>query len=300
MSDQPTLLVTGASGKLGREVVRFLLDDHGVSPGRLIVTTRDPARLTSLAERGVDVRAADFDDPASLTDAFAGADALLLISVDTVGRRVAQHTHAIAAAEAAGVQHLVYTSMPAPADSPLVFAPEHAGTEARLADSAVPVVTVLRNNWYFENLTEFQASILQTGVWLTAADGKPTAELSRLDLARAAAAALVSPAKTSRTLTLHGRESLTVAERAKLLADAIGRSIEVVALDDAAYRAALTEAGVPAPFIEMMATMEAHNGAGLSDGDSGAFEALTGTRPQSLAAWVDAQRDVLRAVAGTA
>ena len=152
MSD--TLLVTGASGQLGRRVLAHLLDTCAVPPARLIAVTRDPAKLADFAARGVEVRRGDFDDPGSLGEAFKGAGRLLLIStdaLDTPGRRLAQHQAAIAAAKTAGVRHIVYTSMPNPDGSPIPFAPDHLGTEQALALSGRGW-TILRNAWYFENL----------------------------------------------------------------------------------------------------------------------------------------------------
>jgi NAD(P)H dehydrogenase (quinone) len=133
------LLVTGASGQLGRRVLELLLERNA---GPIIATTRTPASLAGFAARGVDVRRADFEDDASLTAAFAGAKRALLISTDAVdrpGRRLAQHRSAIAAFERAGIEHVVYTSLPNPIDTPVTIAPDHAGTEAALAASKLGV-----------------------------------------------------------------------------------------------------------------------------------------------------------------
>src|SRR5512138_3822821 len=107
MSNKPTLLVTGASGKLGRRVLELLLE---ADAGTIIAATRTPDKLADFAARGVTVRQADFDDPASLKAAFAGVDRLLLISTDLIdfeGRRLRQHQNAVNAADEAGVKHLV-------------------------------------------------------------------------------------------------------------------------------------------------------------------------------------------------
>ena len=150
-----TLLVTGAAGHLGQRVLHHLVDTLRVPGNRIIATTRKPESLSAWAVKGVVVRTADFENTASLTDAFRGAGRLLLISTDAIdrpGRRLAQHKNAIDAAVQAGVSHVVYTSMPEPEGSPVVFAPDHAGTEAALAASTLPGWTVLRNHWYFQRV----------------------------------------------------------------------------------------------------------------------------------------------------
>lgn len=132
------------SRHLGQRVIHHLLETLKVAPQRLIATTRKPETLKDLAAKGVTVRAADLDDTASLRSAFAGAERLLLINTDALdrpGRRLAQHQAAIAAAEQAGVAHVVYTSVPLPENSPLMIAPDHAGTEQALASDATSKTT---------------------------------------------------------------------------------------------------------------------------------------------------------------
>ncbi|MBZ9922631.1 NmrA family NAD(P)-binding protein, partial [Mesorhizobium sp. BR1-1-7] len=151
-----TLLVTGASGQLGRGVIQHLLDSLKVPPQRIIATTRNPENLADLAARGATIRAADFDDTASLEAAFKGADRVLIISTGELdlksGRRLKQHENAVAAAKHAGVSHLLYTSMPNPEPvSPVLFANDHYGTEQAIKASGIPY-TIFRNGWYQENL----------------------------------------------------------------------------------------------------------------------------------------------------
>lgn len=120
----------------------------------IIATTRDPAKLADLADlaaRGVDVRAADFNDEASLTKAFSGADRALLVSTDALDQREAQQLRAVKALEAAGVKHVVYTSVPNPETTLAIVGPSHAVTEKALAASKLDY-TVLRNNLHADLL----------------------------------------------------------------------------------------------------------------------------------------------------
>src|SRR3954453_10412970 len=122
------LTVTGASGRLGRLVVLGLLD-AGVPADEVVAVVRDPAKAADLDGRGVQVRRADYDDAAALTDALAGTDRLLLVSGTELGRRVEQHANVLKAAAAAGVELVAYTSGPKAEDSPLAVAPDHIATE---------------------------------------------------------------------------------------------------------------------------------------------------------------------------
>src|SRR5690606_232165 len=107
-----------------------------------------------LASKGVAVRAADFDDPASLEKAFAGADTVFIVSTDALdgeGTRLRQHKAAIAAAVKAGAKRLAYASLPKADTSRVLFAPDHHGSEQAIIATGLPY-TIFRNNWYAENL----------------------------------------------------------------------------------------------------------------------------------------------------
>ncbi len=295
MSDRK-ILVTGASGKLGQQVVSYLLNDFEVKPSQLIVTTRNVESLAELADKGVDVREADFSSPDALEQAFHGAHSMLLISIDASGPRTQAHLNAVTAAEKAGVTHIAYTSMLAPTQSPVVFAHEHEATEQAIFDSAIPNATVMQNNWYFENIPEYFASILQTGHWLSSAGEGRIAQLSRQDLAYAAAATLVKVAQGEleqqgkKVIAMHGAESFTHAEMAKVIDSVLGTNIKMVHLSNEEYQAQLESFGLPAPIVSLCTTMDHHNRLGLSNGSSEAFELLTGKKPQGFAAWLTAHK----------
>ena len=131
-----SIVITGASGHLGRLTAELVLDRMPAS--EVILTTRHPEALSDLAERGATVRKADFDRPETLVEAFAGGEKLLLISADDLGRRAAQHRAAIEAARVAGVRHVAYTSYLNPVeDNPAAITLSHRDTEWALRESGL-------------------------------------------------------------------------------------------------------------------------------------------------------------------
>ncbi len=294
MSDK--LLVTGASGHLGQLVIAHLLDTLKVPADRIIATTRDPAKLASLAARGVTVRQADFDDVASLTAAFTGAQRLLLISTDALdrsGRRLTQHRNAVTAATKAGVRHVVYTSMPMPEDSPLLIAPDHLGTEQALAASPLSW-TILRNCWYMENLFMSLPSAIATGQWYSAAGDGKVAYISRADCARAAAVALASGDTGRTSYTLTGSEAFSAEEVAKQVSTLLGKPIAVVQVPlEGLIQGMVAATGWPQALAEIFASFDTNTQAGRVASVSGDFQKLTGVAPQKLADWLAASKSAL-------
>lgn len=298
-----TLLVSGASGQLGQRVLHHLLHTLQVPPQRVIATTRTPERLVAWATRGVRVRVADFDQPSSLTRAFLGASRMLLISSDAQGpgQRLQQHERAIAEAENVGVTHLVYTSMPDPVRSLVLFAHEHADTEAVLADSRLPGWSVLRNHWYFENLQMLLPGVLaRGGKWFSAAGEGLVADIARDDAALAAAHVLAGGFHGRETYTLSGPEALSATQQAQRIAAAIGRSIEVVHVSADDLWRGMAGAGVPKPLAQLLASFDLNTATGHMDQVSGDFERIVGHRPRTLEDWLAANHAQLMAGDGDA
>ncbi|MEU1547127.1 SDR family oxidoreductase [Nocardia sp. NPDC005745] len=272
-----TIAVTGASGQLGRLVVEEL-SRAGSTP---VAIVRDPGKVADLAERGVDVRGAAYDDPAALVRALDGVDRVLLISGNEFGARVAQHTNVIRAAERAGVELLAYTSIPGATDNPLILAQEHKGTEAVLAESAVPHV-LLRNGWYWENYVGGLAQAVESGVLYGAAGEGRVAGAARADYAEAAARVLTTDGHAGGVYELGGGESLTYAELAQAISEAAGKPVRYENLSEADYAAALIQAGLPAAYAETLADADAGIARGILDVRSGDLEKLLG-RPATRA-----------------
>lgn len=290
------LLVTGASGHLGRSVLQHLLDTEGVDAHNIIATTRKPETLAAFAARGVTVRTADFDDTTSLTEAFNGARRLLLVSTDALdrpGRRLHQHKNAIDAAIKAGVRHVIYTSMPLPEDSPLPIAADHFGTEQALAASPLGW-TILRNNWYFENLFLSLAPVLASGKWYSAAGDGRIAHIARDDLGRAAAAALASNDTAKQVYTLTGAQAFTTAEIAALVSATAGKPIELVAAPESALIQGMVAAGLPEGVAAIFAAFDTNTRLGRVAEITRDFHALTGNEPQPYRDWLSAHAAQIR------
>lgn len=247
------IVVTGANGKLGRAVVERLLDR--VPAGRIGVSVRDPEQARDLERRGVRVRRGDFDDAASLADAFEGASRVLIVSVDHLGEAaVRQHRAAIDAARAAGAGRIFYTSH-AGADPISAFPPgrDHAATELALRDSGVPF-TSLRNGFYAQTAAFLVGNAIGTGELRAPQDG-PIDYTAIPDLAEATAIALADEGFDDTILTLTGAEAVDAAGLAAIASDLAGRPIRRVVVSDGEYRAGLVARGVPEPQAAMFLTL---------------------------------------------
>ncbi len=291
MTTPPTLFVSGAGGHLGRRVVDLLLERNYA--GKIIAGTRNPEKLADL--KGVEARKADFADTAGLTEALKGADAFLLISTDTLGTRLALHRQAIEAARAAGVKHLLYTSMPRPeAPSAITFAPEHLGTEEAVKASGIPY-TILRMSWYTEALLSALPNVLKSGQWYSSAGAGRVSYVTREDCARAAAGALLLPA-ANRTYTVTGPEALTIAELAAIASDVTGKPVAAVDVTDEQLAAGARAGGVPDFVIDnFIVAFDRNTREGKVDLVTDAVETLWGTKPISVRDFLAANRAALLA-----
>ncbi|WNV11792.1 SDR family oxidoreductase [Tardiphaga sp. 709] len=291
-----TILITGAAGQLGGRIVHHLLETRGYPAERLVVTTRDPAKLADLSAKGVTIRVANFDEEASLVSAFEGADRVLLISTDALnepGKRLRQHAAAVAAAVVAGVSQIAYTSMPKPdPGNPVLFAPDHHGTEQVIKATGLPY-TIFRNGWYQENLFMALPQALKTGRWYSSAGEGRTAYVSRDDIACAIAGALASAVDQSVTYTLTGAEALTNAEIAALTSEVTGKPIEVVNLSDEALTEGMKVAGVPEAIVPLLISFNANTRGGGFAEVTGDVKKLSGTTPQLLTAFLKANKAAL-------
>ena len=275
------LLVTGANGHLGRAVVEELLR---LGATHIVAATRTPEKLGHLSEQGVEVRAADFDHPETLRNAFAGVDRLALISTDALavpGQRLAQHRAAIAAAVESGVKHIVYTSAPAPhptAEGSLDN--DHFWTEAALFASPL-TWTILRNQLYMELILMGAGQATKSGQLFSATGGKGRAYVRRADCARAVAGALVG-AQGSEILDVTGPAAVTQEELAALLGEVSGRIVAHVEVPPAGLAEGLFHAGLPPYMVKVVVDFDVAASQGYHALVTPTVERLTGTAPQEL------------------
>jgi NAD(P)H dehydrogenase (quinone) len=244
------IAITGATGQLGRLVVQQLL--KSVPASQIVAAVRSPEKAADLAALGVQVRQADYTRPATLEAAFQGVSKLLLISSSEVGHRAPQHAAVIAAAQNAGVQLLAYTSLLRADTSPLALAAEHKETEAMLRASGLPHV-LLRNGWYTENYAASVPAALQYGAVLGSAKDGRIASATRADYAAAAAAVLTREGQAGKVYELAGDTAYTLTEFAAEIAQQSGKSVVYNDLPQAAYAAALVQAGLPDGFAALLA-----------------------------------------------
>ncbi|WP_405778093.1 NmrA family NAD(P)-binding protein [Streptomyces sp. NBC_00859] len=272
-----SIVVTGATGALGRLVIDELLAK--VPADRVAAVVRDKEKAAGLAARGVELRVADYNDPASLDGVFRSGERVLLISGSEVGRRVPQHTAVVGAARAAGVAQLAYTGILGGPDADFQLAAEHKVTEQVILDSGL-AHTFLRNGWYNENYTENLAPVIEHGAVVASAGDGRVASAARADYAAAAAAVLVSDGHLGRAYELSGDTAWSFAEYAAEVAQASGKEIVHRDVPAAAHQEILVGAGLPEAFAAILVDVDAAIERGLLAGTSGDLARLTG-RPST-------------------
>lgn len=220
------IIISGASGDLGKKVTHFLLEH--ISAASLILLTRNPTALDAESSSGLMVRHADFSHPESLPGAFQGGDILLLISTPSAGNRVEQHQNAIHAAHVAGIKHIVYTSCCGiQPQNPSLICQQHYATEQALRDSGL-TFTLLRNSWYADVIPQYLIpTMLRSGSFIASMGAGVIAPVAKDDCARVAATVLADPEHHAQaTYEVTGPELLTCADIARICSIATGRNLD--------------------------------------------------------------------------
>jgi NAD(P)H dehydrogenase (quinone) len=272
-----TIVVTGATGPFGRHAIETLLR-NGVPAADIVAIGRN---VEKIADLGVTVRRADYDDPESLRAAFQGADRVLFVSASEPGKRIEQHRNVVDAAKAAGVELIAYTSIPKADSSDLILASEHRATEQMIIDSGLPYA-FLRNSWYLENYDVPGA--VERGVIGAAGDGRISAA-TRADLAEAAAAVIAGQGHERQVYELGG-ESFTLAELAAVISRESGREVGYTDLSEDKYAEVLVGAGLPEGFAAVLADSDRGAAKGALEVQGDDLPRLLGRPATSLATYV--------------
>ncbi|MFD9097408.1 SDR family oxidoreductase [Streptomyces collinus] len=274
-----SIVVTGATGHLGRLVVEQLLEK--VPAERITAVVRDEAKAAGLAARGVRLAVADYNRPETFDGLFAAGDKVLLISGNEFAKgRVGQHQVVIDAARAAGVALLAYTS--APGSLKAALADDHRATEKALIASGLPY-SLLRNGWYHENYTENLGPVLEHDAVVAAAGEGRVSSASRADYAAAAVAVLTGEGHENTTYELGGDEAWSFAEYAAELSRQTGREIAYNAVTVEALKGILAGAGLPGPLVEIFAGVDVSIGRGELVVSTGDLSRLAGRPATPLA-----------------
>ncbi|WP_328551506.1 NmrA family NAD(P)-binding protein [Streptomyces sp. NBC_00358] len=277
------IIVTGATGQLGRQIVERLLSR--VPANRVGVSVRDPQRAKEFADRGVRVRQGSFTTAADLAYAFEGASQVLIVSVDKMGEEaVRQHRAAIEGAVAAGARRILYTShMGAGASSRFQACRDHAVTEEALRASGVPF-TSLRNGFYTASAMQFLGHAMRSGEIVLPADG-PVSWTAHADLAEAAAVILADEGRfDGPTPPLTAARALTFDDIAGIATEVTGRTTTRTTVPDDRFRQQLVEYGTPDEVADQLLGVFAAGRAGEFAAVDPTLATLLGREPVTLEA----------------
>lgn len=276
------ILVTGATGHLGSQIVENLLTQ--ISPNEIAVLVREEEKAKQLKEKGVQIRIGNYTNPNSLVAAFKEVEKLILISSNDFNDRITQHKNAIDAAKQAGVKHILYTSMSMNdiETSPLKgFLEDHYQTEDYIKQNGF-TYTMLQHSLYTEVIPMFIGEhVLETGVFFPAGEGR-AAYASRTDLAEAISKIVVSDAFDNQSLPLTNSENYSYSDVAKILTEISGNEVAYVSPTPEIFSETLKGFGLPEPIIQMSLGFAA----GIKNNDFDTtfpnLETILGRKPQSL------------------
>jgi uncharacterized protein YbjT (DUF2867 family) len=272
------ILVTGATGNAGSQVVRALLERG--QPVRAFV--RDPDRARGLVGDGAELMPGDFADPVSVQQAFDGVDQVFLSGADDP-RRVEWETRAIDVAAESGVRRIVkLSSIIAEPGTPVAFWDWHGQVEQHLRKSGVPAV-VLRSNAFMSNLVAAAEPVAQEGRLYAPVGEAKIAMIDPRDVGEAAAAVLTTPGHDGRTYVLTGPEAITYARVAAELSAATDRHVEFVDVPDEGAKQKMIQAGLPDLVAERIVEVFAMLRQGAGEEVTTTVERLTGHPPRDFA-----------------
>jgi NAD(P)H dehydrogenase (quinone) len=278
------ILITGATGQLGKATIDFLLK-KGVPATTISALVRNEAKAQDLKNKGINIKYGSYDDYNSLVKAFKGVDKLLLISGNDIDNRATQQKNVVQAAKETGVKHIVYTSFirkNETGNSPIAFVGKsHIETDKLIKASGIPY-TIMLNSIYADMLPVFLGEkVVDTGVFFPAGDGKAAYTL-RNDMAEAAAQILSTPGHENKEYVIAGDTNYSLHDVSNILTEFLGKKVPYVKPSASAYTEMLTKNGVPSNYIGMFAGFGEAINQGEFEIHESDLEKLIGRKPTSL------------------
>ncbi|RXQ91501.1 SDR family oxidoreductase [Ancylomarina salipaludis] len=284
MKKSSQILITGATGKLGKEVLEQLLTRTDKS--NIVVMVREQSQTDFFTEKGIEVRLGNYDNIDSLSAAFAGIDKLYFVSGNDINARTQQHENVVKAAKDAQVKHVVYTSFMRKNNtdsSPIAeLLKSHILTEEWLQESGMDY-TILKHNTYADMLPVFLGEkVIESGrIFFPAGDGK-VAFVTRKDMAELASVILTSDEYKNKIYEITNTQALSFKEIASFLSELIGKDIRYVSPSKEEYTRSLSDAGVPEHYIGMFAAFAETFKQGELDETNTVFQSITGHKPLTV------------------
>lgn len=277
------ILITGATGHLGKATIEFLLKK--IPADKIAALARDENKAAALKAKGIDVRIGDYSNYSLLVNAFKGIDKLFFVSGNDVAIRQKQHETVVKAAKEAGVKHIIYTSFARKNESetnPLgILATSHIETDKLIKASGIPY-TIMLNGLYADVLPMFFGDkVLETGIFLPAGDGK-AAYTTRLDIAEAAANLLTTEGHENKEYVIANTENYSLQDAAGILSDLSGKPVSYTSPTAEVYTDTLSKAGVPMEYIDVFASFSEAIKQGEFKTSTTDLEKLLGRKPVTL------------------
>ena len=273
------IAVTGANGKLGKQVIMKLLSFYPAE--KIVGLARNPQDAGDLIKLGVQIKQADYDKPETVSAALFGIKKLLLISAVIPSERFRQHKSVIDAARQAGVSLIAYTSQLRADTSAFSLAKSHRETESYIKQSGM-VYTILRNGWYIENHTENLNKALQHGVLLGSSGKGRFSSATRGDYAEAAAVVLTQAGHSGKVYELAGSDAYTMSELASQLSELSGKKIDYLNLSYYDLKQVLLSVNIPEMIADVVIEADKLSQEGELFSDSNDLSILLGRKTLSI------------------
>ncbi len=253
------ILITGASGKLGKSVVKFLAEKIYAKNIAVLLRDKHEELIKQYKSKNFDVRVADYDNLASLKLAFHDIQVLYFVSGNDIENRLPQHKHVVEAAKSAGIKNIIYTSTVRKDDSktaPLAtVVGSHKQTEEWIKASGI-TYTILKHNLYSEVIKMFigdkEQLLKSKTIYLPTGLGS-VAFAPRNDFAEAAVNILLNLTNyENEILEFNGSEKLNFVDIAATISKIVKVPIEYISLTNSQFVTKMTELDMPVSIIGML------------------------------------------------